>query len=358
MLILCADTPLIKKSLLSSLLDFFYQKDLVAAGLSFIKSNPFGYGRVVRFNNQPGLIVTEEKDASEEVKKIDEVNAGIYIIDQKYLCERVQTLNCENNSGEFYLTDIMDRRESCDYLLVTGGERTLLGVNTMEELTNAEVIARKEIIKDHQRRGVRFLDINSVYIDQSVEIESSVTIMPNVHLRGNTKIKKGVLIETGTILINSIIGEDVTVLPYSIIEESEVKRCAYIGPFARIRPGSSIGENCKVGNFVETKKATLEAKSKVSHLSYVGDAKIGKESNIGCGFITCNYDGKNKHETIIGENCFIGSDSQMIAPVKIGDNCFIASGSTINKDLEDGDFAISRSRQIIKNGMAKKFLKK
>ena len=357
-MILCADTPLVSMDVFSRLIEFKNQKKLSSSGLSFIATNPYGYGRVKRVNNKIGVSIIEEKDASEADKKIVEVNSGVYLVDREYLERKIQRLDNHNKSGEFYLTDIMDPENKCDFLSIEEGQKVFLGVNTMKQLEEAEQIARNKRITEYQNSGVQFLDSKTVYIDEGVDIIAGVVIMPNVHLRGSTVIKKSAVIETGSIITNSIIDENVTVQPYSVINDSEILNGASVGPFARIRPGSIIGEGCKVGNFVETKKSTLKKGSKVSHLSYVGDAEIGENTNIGCGFITCNYDGKNKHKTNIGDNCFIGSDSQMVAPVKIGNDCFVASGSTINVDLQDGDFSISRSRQVIKKGMAKKFLKK
>ena len=356
-LILCADTPLIETASLVDLERNKLEKNLKAIGLSFNEDNPFGYGRILRHKNYSGVKIVEQKDASPEEQKITEVNSGIYLVDKKYLKEKILNLNTNNKSNEFYLTDIMDFSNPCDFLLADNFSKQFLGVNTMEQLAEAEHISRMKVIKEHLKKGVRIIDLNTTYIDSTVEIESGVTIMPNVHLRGNSIIKNNVSIETGSIIIDSILHEEVQIQPYSIIEKSEVFKNSVIGPFARLRPESKIGANCKIGNFVETKKSFLDEGVKVSHLSYVGDAEIGKNSNIGCGFITCNYDGKNKSKTKIGDNCFIGSDSQMIAPVEIGNNCYVASGSTINQNLKDGDFAISRSRQITKEGMAKKFIK-
>ena len=356
-LVLCADTPLVSASSLYDLMSFKLDKNYLAAGLSFIAKDPSGYGRIKRYANSCGINIIEEKDAGEEDKKITEVNSGIYLVNTNYLKEKISSLDNKNKSGEFYLTDIMDKSKPCGFLVYKNGEKTFLGVNTMKQLEEVEQIARLDRVSHFQDNGVRFIDASSVYIDKMVEIESGVTIMPNVHLRGETKIKSNCIIDTGSIISNSLINNNVQILPYTIIDDSEINSSAVVGPFARIRPGTQIGENCKVGNFVETKKSLLKAGSKVSHLSYVGDAEIGEKTNIGCGFITCNYDGKDKHKTVIGSNCFIGSDSQMIAPVNIGNNCFVASGSTINSDLNDGDFAISRTRQVTKVGLAKKFLK-
>ncbi|TDJ05728.1 MAG: hypothetical protein E2O68_05995 [Deltaproteobacteria bacterium] len=205
--------------------------------------------------------------------------------------------------------------------------------------------------------GVKFIDKRHTYVAEGVELGPGTVIYPNCHLEGKTKIGKDVTLEPGSIIRDSIIEDQVTIKAYSYIEDSIIRKSATIGPFARVRPGSDLGEESKIGNFVEVKKSKLGNRVKVSHLSYVGDAEIGEDSNIGCGFITCNYDGKNKHKTLIGKKTFIGSDSQTVAPVEIGDNCFVASGTTITNDMPDGSFAISRGRQVTKEKLAKIFLK-
>jgi bifunctional UDP-N-acetylglucosamine pyrophosphorylase/glucosamine-1-phosphate N-acetyltransferase len=217
---------------------------------------------------------------------------------------------------------------------------------------------REKIVNHHRNNGVRFIDSKNVYIDSEVEIGFGTTIYPQAYLTGKTIIGKNCLIENGAILKNAKLDDDAQVLAYSSIEETHIKNGASAGPYARLRPGTVLGEKSKIGNFVELKKAVLEKGVKVSHLSYVGDAFIGEESNIGCGFITCNYDGANKHVTKIGKNCFIGSDSQTVAPVEIGDDCFVASSSTITKNMPNGSFAISRGQQMTKEGMAHRFIKK
>ena len=357
-MVLCADTPLINNSSLCELSAFKSSRNLKAAGLSFHAENPFGYGRIIRDSKKIGISIVEEKDASADQRRISEVNSGIYLIDKQYLIDKASNLKSNNRSNEFYLTDVMDVNEQCDFISIKDGEKIFLGVNTMVQLSQTEKHQRHSINIKHLENGVRLIDPDTTYIGEDVVISSGVTIYPNVHLRGKTIIKENAIIETGTVINNSTIGSLVSILPYSVIDDSIIKNESAVGPFARIRPGSNIGEKCKIGNFVETKKVSLSSGVKVSHLSYVGDAEVGENSNIGCGFITCNYDGKDKHKTKIGKNCFIGSDSQTIAPVNIADNCYIASGSTINKDLSEGDFAISRGRQVVKEGLAKKFIKK
>jgi bifunctional UDP-N-acetylglucosamine pyrophosphorylase/glucosamine-1-phosphate N-acetyltransferase len=237
-------------------------------------------------------------------------------------------------------------------------QENFTGVNTLKDLsvTNQKLIHEK--IDSLLSEGVIFLDKDSVYIESQVVIGAGAIIHPNVHLYGQTIIGKNSLIEPGTIIKNSVIGEDVQILGNSYLEGSSISSRATIGPFARIRPESKIAEGAKVGNFVEVKKSTIGKNAKVSHLSYVGDATIGENSNIGCGFISVNYDGKHKHQTTIGKDSFIGSGVEVIAPITIGDRSFVAAGSTLNHDVPDEAFAIAREKQVTKQGLAKKFLKK
>ena len=233
-----------------------------------------------------------------------------------------------------------------------------VGINDIFQLEKVESQLRTKENNRHKENGVRFIDSSTAYIDMDVEIGAGTTVYPNVLIEGKTEIGEGVMIEPGVVIKNSTIKDFSQIRAYSYLESCIISDTASIGPFARIRPMAIIGAKSKIGNFVEIKKSTLGVGSKVSHLSYIGDAEIGDDTNIGCGFITCNYDGKNKHKTIIGKGSFIGSDSQTVAPVTIGDECFVASGSTINEDMPDGSFAISRGKQVTKDKMAKRFLKK
>jgi UDP-N-acetylglucosamine diphosphorylase/glucosamine-1-phosphate N-acetyltransferase len=243
---------------------------------------------------------------------------------------------------------------SLDNVLLTSEQ---LDSHSPFDFENVQKVIGNRIRQKLKDQGVRFVDSRHTYIDSTVEILAGSLIYPNCYLRGATKIGKNVVIEPGVIIDDSIIENEVIIKAYSYLEKSHIKSKASIGPFARIRPSVEIGEESKIGNFVEIKKSVLEKNVKVSHLSYVGDAFIGEDTNIGCGFITCNYDGKNKHITKIGKRTFVGSDSQTIAPVEIGDDCFIASGTTVTHSMPDESFAISRGKQITKEKMAKKFLK-
>ena len=225
----------------------------------------------------------------------------------------------------------------------------------MAQLSVAEKQLRLAKIKALQAQGVQIIEPDNTYIDEEVTVEAGTVIYPGAHLEGKTTIGAHTIIEAGCILKNMEVEAEVTIKAYSYLEDSKICATAQVGPFAHLRPHSVVGPAAKVGNFVELKKATLLEGAKVSHLSYVGDAEIGRRTNIGCGFITCNYDGANKHFTKIGDDCFIGSDSQMIAPVEVGDGSFVASGSTINKSIPPNSFAISRGRQQTREGEAEHF---
>lgn len=352
-IVACADTPLLTKDVFQTL------KDEVAKGFdavcaSFIEENPTGYGRIVRA--EKGFSIVEEKDANDEQRKITEVNSGLYIFKTCYLKDHIFNLDSDNKAGEFYLTDTCKAGTNVQPL-VFKDKNLFLGVNDLYQLSVAEKRYRNRVMKSLLVEGVRILDMSHSYI-YTKDIGIASVIYPNVHIDSKTKIGSNVIIEPGCIINNSVVEDGVHLKAYTYLTDAIVRKDAKVGPMAQLRPGSDIGEGSKLGNFVEIKKSKLNKKVSVSHLSYVGDAEIGQNVNIGCGFITCNYDGANKHKTIIGEGSFIGSDCQMIAPVKIGKEAYIGSGSTINKDVPDGAFALARERQVTKEDMAKMFIKK
>lgn len=353
-LVICADTPVVSEAELTSMLSTLQNEKLDAVAATFIEKNPTGYGRIVRAKT--GFHIVEEKDANDFEKKITEVNSGLYIMKTAYVLKHLQEVNSNNKSGEFYLTDIFKDGLNVSAQIFSDPS-VFLGVNTLLQLEQAEEALRRRKVNELRENGVRFIDGRHTYISSDVEIGAGSVIYPQVYISGKSKIGKNVVIEMGAVIKDSIIDDGAKVLAYSILEEARLHAKAQAGPYARLRPGADIGAEAKVGNFVEIKKSVLNRGVKVSHLSYVGDAFIGEETNIGCGFITCNYDGEKKHITKIGKNCFIGSDSQTVAPIEIGDNCFVASGSTINKSMPDESFAISRGQQVTKEGLAKKFIK-
>lgn len=352
--VLCADTPLLSSQEIKNLVTVLASEKLDGVAATFIADNPYGYGRIVR--EERGFSIVEEKDASSEQKSITEVNSGLYVLKTEFILQHLFELKATNAAREFYLTDLF--KPSFNVKPVTfADEAPFVGVNDLAQLSRASLQLRDRAVVRAQAKGARIIAPAQTFIDDSVVINADATIYPNCILEGNSVIAEGALLEAGVVVKNSHIHAHAQVLAYSYLEGASVGADSQIGPFARLREGSVIGKKAKIGNFVETKKAVLGEGAKVSHLSYVGDANIGARTNIGCGFITCNYDGANKHQTVIGADCFIGSDSQMIAPVEIGDGSYVASGSTINQNLAPGDFAIARAKQVTKSGMAKRFIK-
>jgi len=354
-LVACADTPLISENEFNELFEVM-KKDstLVGVAATFETEKPTGYGRIIQ--DKKGFQIVEEKDASEMQKKIQEVNSAFYIIKTSHVKEVLGQISNKNKSNEFYLTDLFQT----DYAVKAvkfPSETPFLGINTLEQLANVDKLIRTKKIKRMMIDGVRFLNPDQVYIDADVVIGPGSTIYPGCTILGKTKIGAGVLVESNCFITHCSIADGAHILASSYLEGAIVLEDATIGPMARLRPGTEIGPDAKIGNFVEVKKSKLGRGAKVSHLSYIGDADIGENSNIGCGFITCNYDGANKHKTKIGSNTFIGSDCQVIAPIEIGNDAFIAAGSTITKNVPSGSFALARSQQITKEGAAKKFLK-
>lgn len=354
-LVVCADTPLIHEEVYSTMYEKIKNTDVDAICATFKTLDPTGYGRIEHEGS--AFRIVEEKDASISQKKINEVNSALYLFKTSHIKKYIYNLDDKNNSGEFYLTDLF-KPEMKVSTIQFRDEKQFLGVNNLIQLEEVESILNKRKLESLMLNGVRIINSQSVYIEDSVQVKAGTVLYPNVSLHGETVISANTKVENGSVIKDSFIGENVIIKAYSYLESAEVNQGSAIGPMARLREGSFIGDNCKIGNFVETKKVNLSNGVKVSHLSYLGDAEVGSNSNIGCGFITCNYDGAQKHQTKIGENSFIGSDCQVIAPISIGDAAYLGSGSTINQDVPDGAFAIARQRQVTKPEMAKKFLKK
>jgi bifunctional UDP-N-acetylglucosamine pyrophosphorylase/glucosamine-1-phosphate N-acetyltransferase len=349
----CADTPLITKDVFDKITQEL-KRGYDAVCASFIASKPAGYGRILRADK--GFSIVEEKDASESDKKITEVNSGLYIFKTSYLKEHVFNLDTDNNSGEFYLTDTCKKGANVSALIFDDPD-LFLGVNDLYQLSVAGIRLRKRNMMHILKEGVRVIDPSHTFISTK-DVGLGTLLYPNVHIDSKSKIGKNVIIEPGCFIKNSIIEDGVHLKAYTYITDSVVRKSAKVGPMSQLRPGSDIGAGSKLGNFVEIKQSTIAENSSVSHLSYIGDAEIGSDVNIGCGFITCNYDGAKKHKTLIGDGSFVGSDCQVIAPISIGKEAYVGSGSTLNKNVPDGAFAIARSRQETKEGMARKFIKK
>ena len=354
-LVACADTPLISAQEFNQLFEILKTQDeLQGVAASFETAQPTGYGRIV--HGKSGFNIVEEKDTTESERLINEVNSGFYILKTSHVKSLLNQIDNKNKSGEFYLTDLFKQHFNVKAVKFES-ELPFLGVNTLEQLAKVDTVIRSKKIKALMIEGVRFLDPDHCYMDCDVQIGVGSIVYPGCTFLGKTRIEQNVLIESNTFIKNSIIKSGAEILASSYLEEAIVHDGATIGPMARLRPGADIGPEAKIGNFVEVKKSKLSRGAKVSHLSYIGDAEIGENSNIGCGFITCNYDGANKHKTKIGSNTFIGSDCQAVAPIEIGNDAFVAAGSTITKNIPDGGFGIARSQQTTKEGAAKRFLK-
>lgn len=353
--IVCADTPLVTASTFQRLWsELKSNSSLQALAGTFQTPTPKGYGRIIR--GDKGFRIVEEKDATDQERKLNEVNSGFYLVRTDFLLKQLARIDNKNQSGEFYLTDVFS--QDSEVAAVTYPDETeFLGVNTLEQLEQVTQILRRRKLSALMLDGVMCFDAASTWVDSDVVIGNGTILHPGVKIFGKTIIAKNVLIESGAIINDCQIEEGAEILAYCHLERAIVRSRAHVGPFARLRPETDIGAESKIGNFVELKKSRLHAGVKVSHLSYIGDADIGEESNIGCGFITCNYDGKEKHKTKIGSHVFIGSDVQVIAPISIGSKSFVAAGSTITKDLPEGAFGIARSNQTTKEGMAHRFLK-
>ena len=353
-MVLCGDTPLLREETLEELYKFHRDTDSVTTILTSIYDNPFGYGRIVKENGLVKAIV-EEKEADTEIKKIKEVNAGVYCFKGRELFDALSKITNNNEKGEYYLTDVIgiqvgEGKKVQSFVLNDNIE--ILGVNSKVELAQASKVLRDRKNIDLMEKGAILIDPSAVYAEEDVVVGRDTVIYPGAILQGKTVIGENCQILGTTRIIDSTLVNDIKV-ESSVIEESILEDGVTMGPFAHLRPKSHLKEKVHVGNFVEVKKSTLEKGVKAGHLTYLGDAQIGEDTNIGAGTITCNYDGKNKFKTVIGKNSFIGSDSMLVAPVIIGENALVGAGSVITKDVPDNSLAVSRSKQIIKNDWRK-----
>jgi len=353
-MVLCADTPLLTAGTLKDLLDLHVRSKAAVTLLTARIENPFGYGRVVR--GKTGVMrVVEEKDASAAQKKITEVNAGIYCFDRKFLVAALGLIGKSNAQGEYYLPDTIGlarKQKRSVAALLCNDPNEILGVNSREDLSRAEAVMRGRINRQWMLDGVTMLDPGTVFIGTEVVLGRDTVLYPNVSIEGKTRIGEACTIHSGARIRSSVIAAQVVIKDCSMIEDSDIGRGASIGPFAHLRPGSVIGEHARIGNFVEVKKSTIGEGSKANHLAYIGDATVGRDVNIGAGVITCNYDGFEKHRTVIGDNVFVGSDAQLVAPVTIGRGALIAAGATITRDVPADALAITRVPQDIREGFA------
>lgn len=354
-LILCGDTPLVLGSELVRLVQALDEPGAEElAFLSCTLANPTGYGRVLRDATGAVLEIREQRDlASPAEHATREVNAGAYAAKTDVLVRALSAITPTNSQGEYYLTDVVALIARTSRVSgVPGHAEALLGVNDRSQLAEAEALMLRRIRERHARNGVTLR--GEPRIDDSVEIGIDSLIEAGVHLRGNTRIGSGTVVDVGSVISNSSIGDGVQVKPYTVISSSNVGDGAQLGPFAHLRPESEIEAEAHIGNFVETKKTRVRRGAKANHLAYLGDGDIGERANVGAGTIFCNYDGFNKHQTTIGADAFIGSDSQLVAPVSVGRGAYVATGTTVTQDVPADALAIGRTKQTNKEGYASK----
>ncbi|MFZ3578496.1 bifunctional UDP-N-acetylglucosamine diphosphorylase/glucosamine-1-phosphate N-acetyltransferase GlmU [Virgibacillus sp. DJP39] len=355
-IVVCGDTPLITGQTFQELFDHHEQENASATILSTKVDNPTGYGRVIRNNTGEVERIVEQKDASESELNVKEINTGTYCFDNKSLFRALKEVSNENAQGEYYLPDVIEILRGHDKKVSafsTPNEEETLGVNDRVALAQAEKVMKNRVNEKHMRNGVTIIDPNNTYIGLDVIIEQDVLIHPGSIIKGNSIIKTNAEIGPHSEIVNCTVG-DGTVIHQSVASDSQIGSNTKIGPYANIRPSASIGNKVKIGNFVEVKKSVIGDESKVSHLSYIGDAEIGTNVNVGCGTITVNYDGKNKHLTKIEDDAFIGCNSNLVAPITIGKGSFVAAGSTITKNVPEDSLSVARARQENKEGYAKR----
>ncbi|HQA56629.1 MAG TPA: bifunctional UDP-N-acetylglucosamine diphosphorylase/glucosamine-1-phosphate N-acetyltransferase GlmU [Acetivibrio sp.] len=349
-MVLYGDTPLVTSDTISDAIRFHKENNNSATVITADLDDPTGYGRIVRSGDGSVLRIVEHKDANDEEKSIKEVNSGMYCFNISDLREALSELNNNNSQGEYYLTDtieiLLKKGKNVRAIKVKDSDE-ILGINDRIQLAKAGEIIRNRILQRFMENGVTIIDSASTFIDQEAEIGIDTIIYPSTIIEGNTKIGEDCVIGPGSRIVSCEIADGVEV-KNSVVLESSIDSGTKVGPFAYIRPGSKIGKNVKIGDFVEVKKSIIGDKTKISHLTYVGDAEIGKGVNLGCGVVVVNYDGKKKNKTVVGDNCFVGCNVNLISPVEIKDNAYIAAGSTITDLVPENSLAIARSRQVIK----------
>jgi bifunctional UDP-N-acetylglucosamine pyrophosphorylase/glucosamine-1-phosphate N-acetyltransferase len=359
-LVLPGDLPLISAQMVSSMVSPLEKSEALKL-LTTELSDPTGYGRIVRKGKRgPVQKIVEEKDANAREKQIKEVGASIYSFRAEFLRDALRKLSNKNAQGEYYLTDVIAQairvRKKVSVLEWSQAE-DLRGVNDPWELSQAIEILNRRIIRHWAVQGVKFLGPNSTHLDVIVTLGEGTVVHPGVILRGDTRIGKSCVLGSYVVLKDVEVSDEANLKTGTTAEQSRIESQAQLGPYAHLRPESVVGNRAKIGNFVELKKTRIGEGTSVAHLSYLGDAEVGRNVNIGCGFVTCNFDGRmidgqRKHRTVIEDDVFLGSDCQAVAPVKIGKGAYIASGSTITEDVEPGALAIARSRQVNKPGYA------
>lgn len=364
LLILSGDVPLITEQTIKALFGAHRGTKGAAPVISFIStelSDPTGYGRVIRDENGRIQRIVEHKDLKPSEHRINEVNAGIYLVNRPFLAENLKKLGTKNAQKEFYLPDLVrlayESGQSVSALTASDADE-VMGINNRVELARAGRLLNQRTLKGLMLNGVSIVDPDATYIESTVKVGPDTTVYPGAYIAGSATIGANATIEQGVLIRDSAIGDNTAVKAYSVIEDSSIGCNASIGPFARLRPGNVIMDNVRIGNFVEVKKTRMGKGAKANHLSYLGDSIIGRHVNIGAGTITCNYDGIKKYTTTIKDNAFIGSDTQLVAPVVVGKGAYVGSGTTVTKNVPAGSLVVTRASERVVRGWAKKRLKK
>ena len=347
LILLSGDVPMLRAATLQRLVDVHQTARAAATVVTATVDRPYGYGRIVRTRGRIARIV-EERDASPEVRQIREINGGIYAFDLAPLFDALRGIASQNAQGEYYLTDLVAiyrRRKLRVETLLVENPQEIRGINSRTELAEVSRIVRQTKNEELMAAGVTIIDPATTYIDADVQIGADTVIHPGVAIEGQSRIGAACEIHSNVRIVDSELADKVIIQNFCLILGSRIAESASVGPFAHLRPECVVGEKAKIGNFVELKKTTLGPGSKANHLSYLGDATIGAKVNVGAGTITCNYDGTSKHATVIEDEAFIGSDTQLIAPVRIGKGAYVAAGSSITEDVPGGALGIARGRQ-------------
>ena len=347
-LILAGDTPLLTNQTLSEFLEVHEKGNYSASVLTALLPDPTGYGRIIRGDDGVILKIVEEKDATDSEKDIDEINTGVYLFDSKTLREVISKLKNNNSQKELYLTDVIslvNAEGKSAHAVLSNDYTETLGINDRTQLAECAAIMRDRINHQHMLNGVTIIDPTTTWIDFNVKIESDVVIYPGTAISGDSHIKSGAVIGPRTTLVECQVGQSASVVE-SFATKSTIGNSAKVGPYTYLRKGTVLANESKAGAFVEIKNSTVGKGSKIAHLSYVGDAQIGEESNIGAATVFVNYDGEQKHQTKIGDQVRIGSDTMLVAPVTVGDGAYTAAGSVINEDVPAGAIGIGRARQV------------
>lgn len=358
-LVINGDTPLVTPKTLKKLIRAHQKnKPAITFVTSFVES-PKGYGRVIRTNGKV-CRVQEERNASPEEKAIKEINAGFYCFDQKFLRAFIRHIKKDPVKKEFYITQLVEiaARKGLPIQTVQASEEEALGINSQRELANAAAVLFERKRNELMHRGVIIVSPETTFVEPKVKVGEGSIIYPFVYLHGNTRIGENCVIGSFTTILDSKVSSSTKIWGPAHLQNAHTGKNCSIGPFSRLRPGAILGDNVHIGNFVEIKKAMVGSGTKINHLTYIGDARVGQNVNIGAGTITCNYDGREKHPTVIKDGAFVGSDAVLIAPVTVGKNAYIAAGSAIHQDVPPGSLAIARERQRVIKGWAERKAKK